>query len=253
MGHKINIWALCRKEVFYLLVSFTFISSFLSVLLRRGSVHRPLVSMRELRPRLRQTTRQVINDVPRIFKSNYDLVIAVLVTSTQGEEVDRVQKIYSRYIDQPGISSHVHKDWSHRVLLVVADENAPDEGLLDLFATPDVGVFRVPARNGYRHIAEKMRALMKISEHIGFSFLVKADSDTFPCLNHVMNIIRNLPDSVDRRRLYAGKLNKCGKLFPKGHDLHDPQFMDATLGQLPCHPVYHQVRIYPSHIYISNS
>lgn len=31
-------------------------------------------------------------------------------------------------------------------------------------------------------------------------------------------------------------------MFPPGHKLHDPEFLIATGGVLPCHPMYHQVR-----------
>ncbi len=246
MGYKINKHALFPNTVRYryLLIAFGSIYVLLFIVLRRST---PLKS--ELHSRLKLATTEQIT---RNGRRSYDLIVAVLVQSTKGAEVDRVRKIYSRYTDEPGKMGNVVKDWSHRVLLVVADTNAPDIGLLDLFATPDVGIFRVRARDGYKHIAEKTRALMTISEHIDFSFLVKTDSDTFPCLNHVMNVIQNLPGNIDRRRLYAGSLTKCGKLWPEGHRWSDPEFMNATLGQLPCHPVYHQVRMPPSYVYITN-
>ncbi len=229
-----------KKNV--LLAALGYITCFLIGRLGRNIVPFPSVLRRELHSGLRvATSEQIISIVPRDIRYSYDLIVAVLVQSTEGAEVDRVRKIYSRYADEPGKISDVDKDWSHHVLLVVADENAPDVGLLDLFATPDVGIFRVRARDGYKHIAEKTRALMAISEHIDFSFLVKTDSDTFPCLNHVMNVIQSLPDNLDRRRLYAGFLTKCGPIQAEGHRWSDPEFINATLGQLPCHPVYHQV------------
>ncbi len=149
--------------------------------------------------------------------------------------------MYSRYFYQPGIFGHVHKGWSHRVLLVVPDENAPDNGYLRLFAKPDVGIFYVRASNGLKRRVEMTRALMAISEHIGFSFLIKADSDTFPCLHRTISFIQNLSYHIDRRRLYAGNFVECGQLHPEGHPFYDPVFLNTTLGQLPCHPVYHQV------------
>ncbi len=39
-------------------------------------------------------------------------------------DVEMTRKTYSRCIYQPGIFSHVHKDWSHCAFLVVPDENA---------------------------------------------------------------------------------------------------------------------------------
>ncbi len=250
MVYKINKHALFPNTVRYryLLIAFGSIYVLLFVVLRWST---PLKS--ELRSGFRLATKaQMMRNVPLGTRRSYDLIVAVLVLSEEGAEADRVRKIYSRCAVEPGKMGDVDKGWSHRVLLVVADENAPGVGLLDLYATPDVGIFRVRARNGYRHIAEKTRALMAISEHIDFSFLAKTDSDTFPCLNHVMNVLQNLPNNIDRRRLYAGSLTKCGKLWPEGHRWSDPEFIKTTLGQLPCHPVYHQVRMPPSYVYITN-
>lgn len=44
--------------------------------------------------------------------------------------------------------------------------------------------------------------------------------------------------------IYAdGVDGRCGKVFPAGHKLHDPEFLAATGGTIDCHPMYHQVRV----------
>ncbi len=232
-------WILYKKKP--LLAVWACTICFLLGRLGRDTVSLPRTLMSDPHSRMNvETTNIVTPNATENIRYNYDLIIAVLVKFTEGDEVDRVRKIYSRYADEPGKIGDIDKDWSHRVLLVVADENAPDVGLLDLYATPDVGIFRVRARDGYEHIAEKTKALMAISEHINFSYLTKADSDTFPYLYYIMDVIRNLPD-LDPLRLYAGTLAKLGRVRDKGHRWFDPEFANATLGQLPRHPVYHQV------------
>ncbi len=233
-------WILYKKQV--LLAALGCIICFLLGMLGRNSVPLPPTLKSELHSRMTlETTKIVTRNVSQNIRYNYDLIIAVLVSSTEGEEVERVRKTYSRYFYQPGISNHVHKDWSHRVVLVVPDDNAPYNGYLRIFAKLDVGIFRVRATNGLTRRAKMTRALMAISEQIGFSFLIVAKSDTFLCLNRVISFIQNLPDNIDQPRLYAGRLTKCGPIQAEGHPLYDPEFLDATLGQLPCHPVYHPV------------
>ncbi len=240
---KINVvgWILYHKQA--LLAALGCTICFLLGMLERDAVSLPPTLMSDPHSRMNvETTNIVTPNATENIRYNYDLIIAVLVQFTEGDEVDRVRKVYSRYADEPGKIGGIDKNWSHRVLLVVADENAPDVGLLDLYATPDVGIFRVRARDGYRHIAEKTKALMAISEHINFSYLAKTDSDTFPCLHYIMDIILNLPDNLYHPRLYAGQLSTCGRLpLDVDHRWFDPEFAKATLGQMPCHPVFNHV------------
>ncbi|CAM9350257.1 unnamed protein product, partial [Sphacelaria rigidula] len=76
-----------------------------------------------------------------------------------------------------------------------------------------------------------------------FKFLAKTDGDTFPCLGRVTQQLMEMPVK-DQPRVYAGLLATCGKVFPPGHKLHDPEFLKATGGVLPCHPMYHQGAFY---------
>ncbi len=238
---KINVvgWILYHKQA--LLAALGCTICFLLGRLGRDSIllHPTLFS--KPHSRMNVTTNLVTPYVTRSIRQNYDLIIAVLVPSADTDEVDRVRKIYSRYFQRPSIANHVDSDWSHRVVLVVPDDNAPCSGYLRLFAKLDVGIFHVRAANSLTRRAEMTRALMAISDHVDFSYLIVAESETFLCLNHVTSFIQNLPNNIDRPRLYAGQLTKCGPIQKVGNPLYDPNFVDTTLGQLPCQPVYHPV------------
>ncbi len=239
---KINVvgWILYHKQA--LLAAWACTICFLLGMLGRDSITLPSTLMSEPHSRMNVTTNLVTPNVTtRSIRQNYDLIIAILMSSTDMDEVDRVRKMYSRYFHLPSVAKHVDNDWSHRVVLVVPDDYAPSSGHLRLFAKLDVGIFRVQATNSLTRRAEMTRALMAISDHVEFSYLIVAESETFLCLNHVISFIQNLPDYIDRPRLYAGQLTKCGPIQEIGNPLYDPNFVDTTLGQLPCQPVYHPV------------
>ncbi|KAG5182387.1 beta-1,3-galactosyltransferas-like protein-6 [Tribonema minus] len=164
-----------------------------------------------------------------------DLAIAVLIRGDEEEELKRVRRIYWRYPNATVTTSV--GSWSFRKYFVVADPNAPPEGTL----TGEF--FRVNVPNGYDRLADKTLATMALRHHLDFRFLVKTDADTYPCLQRVIETLH--ARGVAREpRLYAGLLNRCGKLFPAGHKLHDAQFQAATGGVVPCHPMYHQGAFY---------
>eukprot|EP00903_Cladosiphon_okamuranus_P017344 g15979.t1 len=103
--------------------------------------------------------------------------------------------------------------------------------------------YHVDVREGYTHLSDKTRAMAGLAEHLRFRFLAKTDGDTFPCLSRATQQLLELPQE-QQPRVYAGMLNKCGKVFPKGHKLHDPEFLAATGGTINCHPMYHQGAFY---------
>ncbi|CAM9171030.1 unnamed protein product [Discosporangium mesarthrocarpum] len=179
-----------------------------------------------------------------------DLVVAVLVVGNNtvegAGEIERVRRVYGRYEGRvspdekvPGVND---SDFlTFRYVLVVdastAPEPVPEEGLLR------GEYFYVNVRPGYQHLSDKTLALMALSEHMRFRFLAKTDGDTFPCLRRVASQLLSVT-SGEQGIVYAGLLATCGRLFPPGHKLHDPEFEKATGGVLTCHPMYHQLSLF---------
>jgi hypothetical protein len=152
-----------------------------------------------------------------------DLAIAVLVKGSDQAELDRVRQVYSRYSSSSIGNVGSDDAWSYRLIFVVADPAAPEGGALD------GEHFRVNVASGYDKLSAKTLATMALRRHLSFSFLAKTDSDSYPCMHRLRQALANA-GALNDTRLYAGMLNECGKLFPKGHKLHDEPFMQATGG-----------------------
>ncbi|CAN0098011.1 unnamed protein product, partial [Ascophyllum nodosum] len=176
----------------------------------------------------------------------FDLVVAVLVVGGVSkealEEMSRVRRVYDRYGGKV-VPSGKSTPLTFKVVFVVGrsslppDTDVPESGLL-------MGDFYfVDVREGYDHLSDKTKAIMGLSEHLRFRFLVKTDGDTFPCLSQATKQLMEL-SAEDQALVYAGLLAQCGKVFPKGHKLHDPEFLKATGGVLDCHPMYQQGAFY---------
>ncbi|CAN0051523.1 unnamed protein product [Ectocarpus sp. 12 AP-2014] len=182
------------------------------------------------------------------YRPYYDLVVAVLAMGGESkeaqEEIARVRKVYARYGSEvvPDGGSGA-QPLTFRVVFVVGRAGLPDDQEL-----PEAGLLRgdfyhVDVREGYAHLSDKTKAMAGLAEHLRFRFLAKTDGDTFPCLARVTKQLVDLPGE-QQPRVYAGMLNKCGTVFPKGHKLYDPEFLAATGGTIDCHPMYHQGAFY---------
>jgi hypothetical protein len=150
-----------------------------------------------------------------------DLAIAVLVKGNDQAEQDRVRQVYSRYSSGSIGTAGSDDAWSYRLIFVVADPAATEGGALD------GEYFRVNVASGYDKLSAKTLATMALRRHLSFSFLAKTDSDSYPCMHRLRQALADA-GALNETRLYAGMLNQCGKLFPKGHKLHDEPFMQAT-------------------------
>eukprot|EP00752_Nemacystus_decipiens_P011374 g10108.t1 len=184
----------------------------------------------------------------------YDLVVAVLAIGGDSEEaqeeIARVRRVYARYGDGEVVhagggsgAASTAPPLTFRVVFVVGRAGLPDGVEL-----PGAGLllgdfYHVDVREGYSHLSDKTRAMAGLAEHLRFRFLAKTDGDTFPCLSRATQQLLELPEE-QQPRVYAGMLNKCGTVFPKGHKLHDPEFLAATGGTIDCHPMYHQGAFY---------
>ena len=164
--------------------------------------------------------------IPIAKPPHVDLAIAVLVKGSDAAELDRVRQVYSRYSSGSIGSAGSDDAWSYRLVFVVADPAAPEGGALD------GELFRVNVPSGYDKLSAKTLATMALRRLLSFSFLAKTDSDSFPCMHRLRQALADA-GALNDTRLYAGMLNQCGKLFPKGHKLHDEPFMQAT-GELQC-------------------
>jgi hypothetical protein len=167
---------------------------------------------------------------------HYDYVVAVLAGLADEGALERTRRIYDRY-DGHTIQTVGAAPLTFRLLFVIGDPRAPEDGALE------GEFFRVPVAEGYEHISAKTLASMSLTQHLSFDYIFKTDTDTYPCMQRVSEILLAQP-MHHKNRLYAGSLNLCGKVFPPGHKLHDPQFVQATEGSLDCHPVYHQGAFY---------
>lgn len=102
-------------------------------------------------------------------RPHFDLVVAVLVVGGDSEaaqeEIARVRRVYSRYGSQV-VPDGSARPLTLRVIFVVGKAGLPENVML-----PDTGLllgdfFHVDVREGYRHLSDKTKAMMGLSEHL---------------------------------------------------------------------------------------
>lgn len=103
-------------------------------------------------------------------RPHFDLVVAVLVVGGDSEaaqeEIARVRRVYSRYSSQVVPDGGSAQPLTLRVIFVVGKAGLPENVIL-----PDTGLllgdfFHVDVREGYRHLSDKTKAMMGLSEHL---------------------------------------------------------------------------------------
>lgn len=103
-------------------------------------------------------------------RPHFDLVVAVLVVGGDSlaaqEEIARVRRVYSRYSSKVVPDGGSAKPLTLRVIFVVGRAGLPDKVVL-----PDTGLllgdfFHLDVREGYRHLSDKTKAMMGLSEHL---------------------------------------------------------------------------------------
>ena len=109
-------------------------------------------------------------------RPHYDLVVAVLVVGGDSqeaqEEIARVRRVYSRYSSQVVPDGGSAPPLTLRVIFVVGRAGLPENVML-----PDTGLllgdfFHLDVREGYRHLSDKTKAMMGLSEHLRWAALL---------------------------------------------------------------------------------
>lgn len=103
-------------------------------------------------------------------RPHYDLVVAVLVvggdSQADQDEIARVRRVYSRYSSEVVPDGGSAPPLSLRVIFVVGRAGLPENAVL-----PDTGLllgdfFHLDVREGYRHLSDKTKEMMGLSEHL---------------------------------------------------------------------------------------
>eukprot|EP00752_Nemacystus_decipiens_P006800 g6105.t1 len=185
-----------------------------------------------------------------------DLVLAILSGNDEDARIKRntLRELYDKYDGWIHVGGEQSKkeplDMSFRVIFVVTRGTAPPDGEL-------VGdVLYVSAPDGYRNIVYKVKHMMGLVRHIDFKFLLKADDDTFVCVQRLANFLHNQPEE-SKDKLYAGVPTSCnaptsparnymvGRVIKDRNDKwYDGKFVHHTLAGLDCYPVYMQGAFY---------
>ncbi|CAN0141822.1 unnamed protein product, partial [Phaeothamnion confervicola] len=179
----------------------------------------------------------------------FDLVLAVFSGADYMslQKRDALRKVYGRYNGWASVPvGDVVYKYSIKVLYVVNDLDAPDDGTLD----GDVLFVRCPT--GYRYIVEKTKRMVSVTRHLHFRYLLKGDDDTFVCFDRVARFLHGLPEDV-KPRVYAGIPTACGLdrhpmvgrvIKDPGHKWFDGKYVNHTLAGLDCYPIYMQGALY---------
>ncbi|CAM9733993.1 unnamed protein product, partial [Discosporangium mesarthrocarpum] len=122
---------------------------------------------------------------------------------------DLLRQIYDKYEGWVRVgrgkgkgNSNEYRELSLRVIFVVSRAWAPSEGEL-------IGdILYVNTLPGYRNIVLKTKRMMGLVKHFDFKYLLKADDDTFVCLQRIAAFLLRQPVHV-QPRLYAGVPTAC--------------------------------------------
>ncbi|CAN0055017.1 unnamed protein product, partial [Ectocarpus fasciculatus] len=168
---------------------------------------------------------------------------------------DTIRELYDKYNGWVTVGGERSKgqnketvEMEFQVIFVVTRSTAPPDGEL-------VGdVLYVNAPDGYRNIVYKVKHMMGLVRHIDFKFLLKADDDTFVCVERLANFLHNQPEE-SKDKIYAGVPTACnspanpsvnvGRVIKDHKDKwYDQKFVHHTLAGLDCYPVYMQATFY---------
>ncbi|CBJ27625.1 beta-1,3-n-acetylglucosaminyltransferase, putative [Ectocarpus siliculosus] len=186
-----------------------------------------------------------------------DLLLAILSGDDKAARLkrDTIRELYDKYggwVTVGGERSQEQNEetveMEFQVIFVVTRSTAPPDGEL-------VGdVLYVNAPDGYRNIVYKVKHMMGLVRHIDFKFLLKADDDTFVCVERLANFLHNQPEE-SKDKIYAGVPTACnspanpsvkvGRVIKDHKDKwYDQKFVHHTLAGLDCYPVYMQGAFY---------